>query len=181
MPESPQQYAARITSYVAGMNHLGVLQSTPRTIAALMRGRPGASLKKSRVEGKWAIAELLAHLAESEIVLAYRLRLVAGEGGTPIQAFDQNVWQSNAGYLRKDPQQALELFTILRKANVSFLKSLTEEQWKMYGIHSERGEESVGRMVEMYAGHDMNHLRQIREQVPKAAPRTAHRKKRRTR
>ena len=35
------------------------------------------------------------------------------------------------------------------------------EQWKQFGIHAERGEESVERIVEMMAGHDINHLRQI--------------------
>ena len=111
--------------------------------------------------GKWSVAQILAHLAEGEIVIAYRLRLVVGANGTPIQAYDQNKWEQNAGYLRKNAKLALDLFTTLRTNNVAFLKSLTKEQWDNFGMHSERGKESVARMAEMYAGHDVNHLRQI--------------------
>ena len=81
--------------------------------------------------------------------------------GTPIQAYDQDIWQSHASYLKKNPRKALDLFTELRNSNAAFLKSLSKEQWTRFGIHAERGKESVGRMVELYAGHDVNHLRQI--------------------
>lgn len=163
MPETPQAYADRITSYVRGADHLGILRSTPKTITALLRGKTVAFLKKQSASGKWSIAQILAHLADSEIVLAYRLRLVAAASGTPIQAFDQDLWQSNAGYLQHTPREALELFSVLRGTNVAFLTSLKPEQWNLFGLHAERGQESIIRMVEMYAGHDVNHLRQIRE------------------
>jgi hypothetical protein len=33
--------------------------------------------------------------------------------------------------------------------------------WKQYGMHSERGKESIEHIVRMFAGHDVNHLQQI--------------------
>lgn len=161
MAESPQQYSARISGYVQDLNHMKVLQSTPGRIHRLIKGRSKTFLRKRPGENRWSVAEILAHLAESEIVFAYRLRLVVSAPGTPIQAFDQNVWQSNAGYLVKNPKEASDLFAEFRAGNVAFLKSLTDEQWLSFGMHSERGKESVERMVELYAGHDVNHLRQI--------------------
>jgi len=159
--ETPQQYSARITSYVQGQNHLKVLESTPKTITRLIKGKPPSALSKVEDSGKWSILQILAHLAEGEIVMAYRLRLVVGANGTPIQAYDQNTWQQNAGYLRKNTKLALDLFTTLRENNVAFLKSLTKEQWECFGMHVERGKETVTRMAELYAGHDVNHLQQI--------------------
>ena len=165
MKESSQAYTARISSYVAGVDHLSVLRSTPKTIAALLRRRTPGFLKRRSADGKWSIAEILSHLAESEIVIAFRFHLVIGSNGTTIQAFDQDSWQTHAGYLIKRPLKALELFTVLRESNVAFLKSLTQDEWKAFGLHTERGEESIRRMVELYAGHDVNHLRQIRTMV----------------
>ncbi len=161
MQETPQQYSARISSYVQGLDHLKIFQSTAKKIAQLIRGKSPSALSKTPAGGKWSVAQILAHLAESEIVIAYRLRLVVGANSTPIQAYDQNIWEQNAVYLRKDPKLALDLFSTLRANNVAFLKSLTKEQWDYFGMHSERGKETVTRMVELYAGHDVNHVRQI--------------------
>lgn len=161
MTETPQQYSARITSYVQGQDHLKVFQSTAKNIARLIKGKAPTALLKRTADGKWSVAEIVAHLAEAEIVIAYRLRLVIGANGTPIQAYDQNAWQSNATYLHRDPRLALNLFTTLRESNVALLRSLKKEQWECFGMHSERGKETVTRMVELYAGHDVNHLRQI--------------------
>ncbi len=165
MNESPQQYTSRITSYVQGENHLNILRLTPRKIARVLKGKKPASLTKRPSAEKWSVGEILAHLAEGEIVFAYRLRLVASVNGTPIQAYDQDVWQANAGYLKKNPTLGLATFTALRELNVAFLKSLSAEQRNQYGMHAERGQESVVRMMELYAGHDVNHMRQIEEMV----------------
>ncbi|HEY7161471.1 MAG TPA: DinB family protein, partial [Acidobacteriota bacterium] len=67
----------------------------------------------------------------------------------------------NAKYLVARPDMALALLRNLRRTNVEFLNSLTQEQWDTYGIHSERGKESIRDIVRLYAGHDLNHLQQL--------------------
>lgn len=171
MIESPQEYSARLTSYVIGTNHLKVLGQTPSKLAGLLRRKPERFLIRRGQSDKWSVAEVLAHLAEGEIVFGYRLRMVVATPGTPIQSFDQNVWQGNAGYLQKSPKESLRLFTALRSMNVLFLKSLRADTLDRSGIHAERGEESVRRMMELYAGHDVNHVRQI-EALVKQGTRT---------
>ncbi|MGH2567781.1 MAG: DinB family protein [Bacteroidota bacterium] len=161
MQETTEQYTARITAYVQGKNHLKVLQATPKKIAGLIKKAPKTKLTKHPEADKWSVAEILAHLAESEIVFGYRLRLVLGANGTPIQAFDQNAWQANAHYLNRDAKNAFQLFEHLRANNIALLKSISKDQWDNYGMHEERGKETVSRMVEMYAGHDVNHVKQI--------------------
>lgn len=161
MQETVEQYTQRLSGYVKGKNHLKVLESTPKKIAKLFRGSTVRKLANRPEEGKWSAAEIIAHLAESEIVFGYRLRLVLGANGTAIQAFDQDVWQSNAEYLKRKPRLGLDLFCVLRGANVALLKSLPKERWEDFGMHSERGKETVLRMAELYAGHDVNHVMQI--------------------
>jgi hypothetical protein len=49
----------------------------------------------------------------------------------------------------------------LREANLALLKSVPRKLWDNYGVHQERGNESVGHVVKMVAGHDLNPLQQI--------------------
>src|SRR5262245_28954377 len=158
MKETPQQYSERILSLLNDMNPIEVLELTSARLEELV-----TKLEKYQEPStkKWSAAEILAHLAESEIVYGYRIRKALNASGTAIEATDQNVWVKNAGYLQRNPQLALSLFHTVRKANICFLKSLTLQQMENFGIHSERGKESIALMARMIAGHDINHLQQM--------------------
>ncbi len=161
MQETNEQYVARISGYVEGQNHFKVFQSTVGKLQRFLKRVPASRLKKQSAPNKWSVAEILGHLAESEIVFGYRMRMILGSNGTPIQAFDQNKWHANSGYLTRNPKMSFELFQIVRESNVALLKSLSKEQWGFHGNHQERGHETITRMVELYAGHDVNHVKQI--------------------
>ena len=161
MAETVQQYVRRIRGYVAGKDPLRVQQATPGRIRKLVHRLPPRRLKRRPAPGKWSISEILAHLAEVELVGGYRIRMILGSPGTPIQAFDQDVWAKVSHYRELDARQCLEMFCILREQNLTLLRSLTPRQWRQYGMHQERGKETVARIVEMFAGHDLNHLKQI--------------------
>jgi hypothetical protein len=161
MRETNEQYVARISGYVEGQNHFKVFQSTVSKLQRLLKRVTSSRLKKQPAPNKWSVPEILGHLAESEIVFGYRVRMILGSNGTPIQAFDQNKWHENAGYLARNSKMSFELFRIVRESNVALLKSLIKEQWDFHGNHQERGHETIARMVELYAGHDVNHVKQI--------------------
>ncbi len=105
-------------------------------------------------------------MADTEIVGGFRIRLILGAPGTPITGFDQDSWVRSLHYDKRDARKSLDQFRSLREANLALLKSLSQDQWKLCGIHSERGKESVETIVKMFAGHDINHIRQI-EQILK--------------
>jgi hypothetical protein len=111
--------------------------------------------------GKWSIAEILAHLADAELVVGYRLRLILASNGTAIQAFDQDAWAETFSYNRRDPKTSLETFRTLRQNNLRLLTSVPRRLWENYGQHSERGKETVDHVMRMMAGHDLNHLQQL--------------------
>ena len=171
MQETPQQYTKRILGYVKGQEPLRVQQATPNKIERLIRPLTRAQMRKRSAPGKWSIGEILAHLAETELVGGYRMRMILGNNGTPIQAFDQNVWARNSNYSKHDPQTSLRMFRALRESNLRLLKSLPKRKWSYYGIHAERGKETIARVVEMFAGHDINHLQQIERIAKKLRPR----------
>lgn len=161
MNETVQQYIQRIQSKLAGQDPLKVQAATAKKLAKLTRGKSPAKLRKRPVPDKWSASEILAHLADVEIVQSWRMRLILGAPGTPVQAFDQDAWVTACHYDKRDPRKSLEQFRILREANLALFKSLTPDQWKHHGMHAERGEESIQHIVRMLAGHDINHLEQL--------------------
>ena len=165
MEETPEQYTTRILGYVEGKKPLQILRQTPGKIRRLLKGVRPEFLKKKSTHDSWSSAEILAHLADSELVMAFRLRLVLGSNGVTVQAFDQNAWARYSKYPRIDPHKSLERFSVLREGNVELLKKIPADMWNYHGMHTERGKESVTRMVEMFAGHDLNHFAQLKHLI----------------
>jgi len=161
MKETVQEYIQRIQGKVAGQDPLKVQSTTAKKLARLIKGTSPAKLRKRPAPEKWSAAEILAHFADAEIVVSWRVRAILGATGTPIQAYDQEAWFTAGHYPKRDARKSLEQFSVLRETNLALYKMLTPEQWKQYGVHAERGEESIERIAEMIAGHDINHLEQI--------------------
>jgi hypothetical protein len=161
MKETPQEYIKRITNHVEGKQPLQVQAATPKKLERLIKSATTSKLRKRPTPDKWSVNEILAHLAETEIVGGFRMRMILGAPGAPIPAFDQDAWVISGHYDKRDSRKSLEQFRVFREANLLLLKSLKPDQWKHYGIHSERGQETIERIVTMFAGHDLNHLAQI--------------------
>jgi hypothetical protein len=161
MKETPQQYTQRVVEYTEGKHPLAVQAATAKKLAQLIKAVPTAKLRKRPAPDRWSVGEILAHLADAEIVGGFRMRLILGAPGTPVAAFDQDSWVTSGHYNKRDPRKSVEQFRAVREANLALLKSLTPEQWKHYGMHAERGQETIEHIARMFAGHDINHLRQI--------------------
>jgi DinB superfamily len=161
MSETPQQYTKRILGYVEGKQPLAVQAATAKRLDRLIKGVPAAELRKRPAPEKWSVSEIIAHLADGEIVGAFRMRFILGAPGSSVVAYDQDQWVTSGHYDKRDPQKSVELFRVLREANLALLESLKPEQWEHFGMHSEHGPESIEHIVRMFAGHDINHLQQI--------------------
>src|SRR5262245_36839498 len=159
--ETVAEYKARILRYQAGADPLVLQAKAPGVLAALVEGLSAEQLGHRPAPGKWSIREIIAHLADDELVGAYRIRLILSAPGTAIQAFDQDVWARTGRYSTRDVSDALALYRTLRVANLTLLQSLTAEEWDMFGVHAERGVESVRDIAMYFAGHDLNHFQQI--------------------
>lgn len=165
MSETVQEYSARMLSLSAGKDPLAVLETTPKRIAALLAGRDAGALYRSPGPGRWSVAQIVAHLADAEIVGAYRFRMILAAPGTPIQAFDQDDWARALKYDAADPHASLAVLDSLRAAQLRLWRGLNAEELDRFGIHVERGKESVRHLLSLYAGHDLNHLAQIERLV----------------
>lgn len=180
MNETPQQYIARILGNLDGKEPFAVQRATAGRLDRLIRGLSPSQLRRRPVVDKWSIAEIIGHLAESELVVGYRIRTILSSNGAPIQGFDQDEWAKTTDYARRDTKKFVGLFRELRAATLDLLKSVPKEKWENFGMHSERGKETVSHIVRLIAGHDLNHLRQI-EGIRAQVSRTTARRKRTSR
>ena len=144
MTETFEQYTARILSLAEGHDAFTVLESTPQRIGAMLARRTREDLRWSTSPSRWSVAEIVTHLADAEIVFAYRVRMMLSAPGTPIQAYDQNAWSRAQHAERSDAHASLSLFASIRASMLRLLKGLTDEELDRYGMHAERGKRASG-------------------------------------
>ena len=165
-------YTTRMISFLGDRSPLEVLAASPARLEELYKSlQRAAGLDQSYEPGKWTAAELFAHLADVEMVLGFRIRQALAEPNHTIQPMDQDAWAQP--YKRQDPALAVKSFAALRAWNLSLIRLFTEEDLRRPVMHPERGEESLGIMVKMLAGHDLNHqaqLQRIRDLVAGGTP-----------
>jgi hypothetical protein len=165
VPETVVEYTQRLLGYSAGSDPLSIQAGTADKLAGLIGDRNHEQLFSAPAPGKWSIAQIMAHLADAELAIAWRLRQILSSNAVALQAYDQDSWASTFNYAERDPNESLATFRALRAANVTLLKSVPKTLWDNYGMHQERGKETIHHMVNMTAGHDLNHLRQIEKIV----------------
>jgi uncharacterized damage-inducible protein DinB len=159
--EEAEGYIRALLDLLGDQDPMAVLKDTPAAARQLTRGLTLEELRTPETEGKWCVAEVLGHLADSELVWGYRLRRVLAEDHPPLKGFDQDLWASRLRYAEADVENALDMFCALRVANLALLEGATEGDLQRYGEHQERGKESVAQMIRLYAGHDLVHRRQL--------------------
>ena len=136
-----------------------VISETPAKLAAIFKQLGPAGAEKSLAPGKWNAREIFSHLADCEIVFAYRLRQTLAEEDHVIQPFDQTTW--GVTYAAYDAPSALAVFSSVRRWNIALIKSAKPEEYARTVTHPERGTMTFQTIVETMAGHDLNHLLQL--------------------
>ena len=136
-----------------------VIAETPRRLGLVLDGLSAAEIEAQPAPGKWSVREIVAHLADCEVVWGWRLRQVLGEEQAVTQPFEQDAWAKAYGAYSLDA--ALECFKALRAWNVAFVGALSEADRAKGYTHPERGEERLWTIVEIMAGHDLHHLARL--------------------
>ena len=131
-------------------------------VAVTITGAAGSELDYVPGPGKWSIRQIVAHLSDSEIAAAMRLRRIIAEENPKLEAYDQDAWAANLDYARRKPSQALETFRRIRAENYELLKELPEEAFERAGVHSERGPLTLKQLVQLVAEHAESHAAQLR-------------------
>lgn len=150
---------ARYLGILGELDAIEVLQATPARLLACFESLSYVDLDAAYAPGKWSRREVIAHLADVELVMGFRFRQLAAVPGVELQPFDQDVWARR--YRQLEPSLAVESFRALRAWNLALFASFSLEDWLAEAFHPERGFESNDIMVRILAGHDLNHLQQL--------------------
>jgi uncharacterized damage-inducible protein DinB len=156
-------YLTRVRKYAEGKDPLELQRQTPAILAELVTQASDEQLATRPGKDKWSIGEILAHLAEDEIATAWRYRQMVEHSGVELGGFDQDLWARLGQYGSRVPHESLALFRLLRNSNLQFLQQLEPAQWDCFGIHVERGRITIRDLAIHMAGHDANHIEQIRK------------------
>jgi len=136
-----------------------ILSATADAIATCLE-EIGPNQHKSPAPGKWSAAEIVCHLADCEIVFAFRLRQTLAENNPTIEPFDQEKWAQT--YPGVSARLALGTFSEMRKWNLRLIRESMPVAAERKMTHPERGTMSFKTVVETMAGHDLNHLGQLK-------------------
>lgn len=153
MPTNP--YAP----FLGGRPPLEVIDATAGRLRTVLAELGPDRAERTPAPGKWSAREILCHLADCEIVFAFRLRQTLAEGYHVIQPFDQDGWAAMYGAF--DAASALAVFGAVRNWNIRLITSVPAESLNKKLTHPERGEMTFQVVIETMAGHDLNHLAQI--------------------
>jgi hypothetical protein len=158
-PEQATQYTSAILDLLGDRDPMDVLRQTPAALAQKVAGLSRAAIEHPEAPGKWSVVAVLQHLADSDLVWAFRLRMVLAHDRPRITGYDQDLWATRLHYDEADPALALEQFRVVRQSNLRLLERASPADLQRVALHEERGEESIERMIRLYAGHDLLHLR----------------------
>jgi uncharacterized damage-inducible protein DinB len=145
--------------FLAGRDPIAIVAATPALLTTLAQQLPPDQLAQRSPQGKWNAREIVAHLADCELVFGFRLRQTLAEDHPTLQPFDQDRWA--ARYANCDMASALSLFGAARNWNLLLLAGVDETERMRPVSHPERGTMTLWTIVKTMAGHDLNHLQQI--------------------
>ena len=154
-------YTEAVLGLIGDRDPLTILEGTSAELARLMAGLSAADLARPETQGKWSMLQVMRHLADSEIVWAYRIRRILSEDRPQIHGYDQDAWADRLHYDRAELRETLDEIRALRAGNLRLVRSLGPAERRRVGVHSERGEESLEHLIRLYAGHDLLHLNQL--------------------
>ena len=147
-------------SFMDGRPVLEILSETPGAVHSLLESIGPGKAYEAPAAGKWSPGEIVAHLADCELVFGFRLRQTLAEDGPTIQPFDQDKWAKR--YSGVEPSEACASFSAFRKWNLILLEAAMPAAAHRKVTHPERGVMTFQTIVETMAGHDLNHLGQLR-------------------
>jgi hypothetical protein len=160
-PADTAAYVAALLDLLGDNDPVVILQQMPVALERFLGTVPEDIITRPEAPGKWSIRDVIQHLADSEVVGGFRLRMILAHDRPSLVGYDQDLWASRLRYVDVHVRDALQQFTALRQANVRLWERLGPADLTRVGLHSERGEESLEHMRRLYAAHDLLHLRQL--------------------
>ena len=148
------RYPRRARSHCGTSRHAGAVREA-------VAGVPAPLVSLPERPGKWSMLQVAQHLADAELVGAFRYRMILAHDRPSLQGYDQDRWAERLRYAEADLAGALEQFGALRAANLRLLDRPRPPSARGSGSMRSAAKKSIDHLLRMYAGHDLVHLRQL--------------------
>ena len=163
--EEFQQYRDDLLARLGDDDPIEVLASSIEKVRSITEGVSGEAMEATSAPGEWSARHVLSHLYDTDLIYGVRVRMIVTEDRPKIAGYDQDLWIDRFGLLDETGRQTYLRWRWLRSSNVRMFRSLTPDELKKVGLHSERGEESADLMIRLLAGHDLIHIDQLAESL----------------
>jgi hypothetical protein len=140
----------------------------PAAVEHVVAGLGDEELDHAPADGGWSARAVIHHLADSEMMSAARLRLLLAEDAPVIQGYDEEELARRLHYEARPLGPSLATLRATRESTAAILDQLSEEDWGRSGTHTEGGDYSVEKWLEIYAEHAHDHAGQIARAVAEA-------------
>ena len=131
--EHAEAYISAVLELLGDREPTAVLREMPSALQRSIEGLSQEQLRRPERPNKWSIGQVLQHLADSELVSGWRLRLILAEDRPQLTGYDQDLWADRLHYDDTDPSDALELFAVLRRANLRLVDRASPTDLKRAG------------------------------------------------
>jgi len=156
-------YAKSDIDYVPGDDAVEVLTAQGEQVAALLASLGEESIRGLRyAPGKWTVKEVIGHLIDDERIFAYRALCVARGDARPLPGFEENDYVAATDFESRPLANLLAEYRAVRAATLALFEPLTAAEWQRRGIVNGY-EASVRGLAFHMAGHELHHLRTLRE------------------
>jgi hypothetical protein len=149
---TPEERQQLIEQYAEGFNE----------VRKSLEGFPEKHLTSHPIDGKWSAAEIVQHLADSEMTSAIRIRKLLAQEKPAIESYDQEAFATRLKYNEREIEPALDALRGARSSTTQLLRIMTEEDWQREGTHPEHPRYTAEDWLRIYATHAHNHAAQIR-------------------
>lgn len=160
-PDVVERYRQALLGLLGDTDPISILGAMPNWVAEIAGRIAPERLHQPEQEGKWSVADVIHHLADSDVVWSVRLRRVLAEDRPQLDGYDQDLWASQLRYSSRPVGPSVELFGAARRMTLNLIAAASSDDLDRVGLHGERGEESIADMIRLYAGHDVAHRNQI--------------------
>ena len=154
-------YRKKLDGFLGNQDPINVIAQTADRRARIVADNPAKLMRTRPYPGKWTPNEVIGHLGDTEWVYGFRMRLILCEDKPTILGMDQDLWVAGQRLNDREPKDLVEMFRGLRSYNLAVWKQMTPADFTRVGKHNQRGEESLGQMIRMLAGHDLSHIDQV--------------------
>lgn len=157
----PDAYRKKLLDLLGDRDPIEVMSQTADVLSKIVGNHSKEAMQTRPFENKWTPNEIIGHLIDAEWIYGYRMRLIFSEEQPTILGMDQDLWVAAQRYNDRNPKELVEMFRSMRTINLSLWKQMSSDDLKRFGKHNERGEESLGTLLNLLPGHDLWHIDQI--------------------